>query len=186
MDNNDFSNDQYNSNTYKATTNLNTAMENPQYAVNSAVNVNIDNAEMQPNLSNTANIPIPNGDSGVANVGYNDFDFTAHTNSSNSQVVDSNLENNTFTSDEVSTNQFIPNTPSLEEKTDFNSTDNSVSNDTVTYAPVMEQTKKSGKRVSIPREVKIIIFIAFILLIFILLMPYIYDFFKELQLIITG
>ena len=56
----------------------------------------------------------------------------------------------------------------------------------VSYAPVMDKNKTSQNKITISRELKVTIFIVFILVVFVLLMPYIYDFFKELQLVITG
>ncbi len=202
MDHNNFSGNQSDSNTYHATPNLNTAMENPQYDVNSAMGVNIDNADMQSALSNTSNY---NDVSTNIDVGYNDFNFngmvgTSNVSSSNHQfsnesVFNSNLVENDVKDNQISDEktlsnrslekQFIPNSSLGKDNVSSNYV-SATSNESVTYAPVMEQNKKNRKRITLSREFKVTIFIVFVLLLFISLMPYIYDFFKGLQLIITG
>ena len=150
--NDDFMNNQFNDNvqfndnqgtqsdsgSYHATTNLNTAIENPQYDVNNAMGMNINNAGI---------------------------DYGYPTN-------DTDMNNN----------QFIPDSSVTYNYND----DYSNSDSTSVYEPVMEQNKNSNGKITIPREFQIALFIIFILLIFIVFMPYIYDFFKDLELIITG
>ena len=173
MDHNNFSGNQSDSNTYHATPNLNTAMENPQYDVNSAMGVNIDNADMQSALSNTSNY-------NDVSVGYNDFNGMK-TNTSNMEER--------YTNESVFNSNLVTNASVDNHVTDESVSSNYVgvtSGESVSYAPVMEQNKKNRKSFTLSREFKVTIFIVFILLIFILLMPYIYDFFKGLQLIITG
>lgn len=147
MNNNDFvngdgwdngQNNQYNqvaNDSYRATSNLNTAIENPSYDVNNAMGVNINNVGMDSYYS---------GDG-----------------------------------DDMNQGQFIPNNSSSIYMDDSDSSDSS-------YEPVMEENKKGNGKITISREFQITLFIVFILLLFIFLMPYIYDFFKDMQLIITS
>ena len=87
------------------------------------------------------------------------------------------------TGDNMDNNQFIPDT-----SVNYNYSNEQVdsSSNSSVYEPVMEQNKNSNGKITIPREFQIALFIIFILLIFIALMPYIYDFFKDLELIITS
>ena len=50
----------------------------------------------------------------------------------------------------------------------------------------MENSKKNDNGFAIPKELKIMAFIVLLLFIFVLMMPYIYDFLKRLELIIAG
>lgn len=201
-----------NNNTYRATTNLNIDMENPQIHMNSAVGMNIKEPSQTQNFSQDYSSP--------SNTGYDDFykDYsnvpsqTQNNNSNNSQTnpSDGYGVNHNF-SNMNSNNQWMnseitENTTNLENKnyqnTQFisNQTQNNnfISNQDlnnnyvptndysseVHYEPTMEE-KKRRERFTIPTEVKVTGFIVFILLIFVLLMPYIYDFFKNLQLSLT-
>ncbi len=165
--NNDFSNQPVNTEQYHATSNLNTAMENPQVNINSAMGVNIQSATNQnfddrPNYDFASTVP---------------DNFTSFDNNQNFQ---SNLDNQTV-------NQFIPNTSVQSTESNYSYDDKSSHLDEETsYEPVMENNKGNSSKFKISRELKIVIFIVFILVIFILIMPYIYDFFKDLELIITG
>lgn len=191
-----------NNNTYRATTNLNIDMENPQIHINSAVGMNIKEPSQTQNFSQEYSSP--------SNTGYDDFykDYsnvpsqTQNNNSNNSQTNPSDgYEVNHNFSNMNSNNQWMnseitENTANLENKnyqnTQFISNQDLNNNyvptndysSEVHYEPTMEE-KKRRERFTIPTEVKVTGFIVFILLIFVLLMPYIYDFFKNLQLSLT-
>ena len=191
-----------NNNTYRATTNLNIDMENPQIHINSAVGMNIKEPSQTQNFSQEYSSP--------SNTGYDDFykDYSnvpsqaQNNNSNNSQTnpSDGYGVNHNF-SNMNSNNQWMnseitENAANLENKNyqntqfianqDLNNNyvpTNDYSSE-VHYEPTMEE-KKRRERFTIPTEVKVTGFIVFILLIFVLLMPYIYDFFKNLQLSLT-
>lgn len=191
-----------NNNTYRATTNLNIDMENPQIHINSAVGMNIKEPSQTQNFSQEYSSP--------SNTGYDDFykDYSnvpsqaQNNNSNNSQTnpSDGYGVNHNF-SNMNSNNQWMnseitENAANLENKnyqnTQFISNQDLNNNyvptndysSEVHYEPTMEE-KKRRERFTIPTEVKVTGFIVFILLIFVLLMPYIYDFFKNLQLSLT-
>ena len=205
MDNNDVSS---NSNQYRATTNLNTAMENPQINMNSAMGLNLD-SNNQLSQSN---------DNAVQNTSFDDEEYHATSNLntgadyselgqsnhmefdnnfqqdgvdidpfssqlSNSNVNNFEVENSENTSSTnlnyQSGNSFIPNVEQV--NSNYNTVEQGVA-----YQPVMEKNKKSVKKITLSRELKGTFFVVFILAIFVLLMPYIYDFFKGLHFIVTG
>ncbi len=139
-------------NTYHATTNLNVDIENPQMQVNSAVGMNIQNS--RPSTSASANSSYP--------------DYHASSN-----FDSGNYENQSFNQD---MNSFSNN-----HSIDANVYSSEVQPTHVEYKPIITEQKKR-KSFQIPGEVKVTAFIIFILLIFVLLIPYIYDFFKGLQL----
>lgn len=161
--------------TYHATKNLNTAIENPTINMNSAVGVNIKDVEANTfyddRFSNS-------NDSGSYS------DGSAHSDSNLNSYDLSSFPSNSVepsTSSQISTNntQFVPNF--VPNENNFN-TDNV--DERVVYEPTLEEKKRHNKFM-VPRELKILVFIAFILFIFILLVPYVYDFFKGLELALT-
>ena len=56
----------------------------------------------------------------------------------------------------------------------------------VSYKPTLEQKKKPRSGIGVSKEVKAMAVIIFILLLVVFVIPYIYDFFKEMDLVITG
>lgn len=163
MNDNDLRNDIKSENTYHATTNLNTAIENPQVNINSAMGVNIQNTD--------------NGM--VSNLNNNDFLET------NQFSEDNNIQNYVDNQNQENNLQFIPNE---DNKQSFSSSDDSsfTSNGQVSYEPIFQEKKKPSTGIVVSRELKVMIFIVFVLFLFILVIPYIYDFFKGLQLVITS
>ena len=83
--------------------------------------------------------------------------------------------------------QFVPNTNDIV----YNNQDSLVEDVSVTqtedvkYKPTMKEKKKRGFGSQVSKEFKVMVFIIFILLLFLLVIPYIYDFFSNLQLVIT-
>lgn len=232
MDNNDVSN---NNEQYRATSNLNTAIENPELNINNTMGVNIQNDNQELDDTNSSN--------NIENTSFNDnqlYQSNMVPNEDNNQLYQSNIESNgsgngldlntnssledndngvyksnilsdyvndnnsnhyDVTSIEsnrvmngnddgylekknadgnVGTNSFVPDTSNYIPNNEY-VTDNGEEK----YEPVMENNKKTGK-FTVSRDFKVILFIIFILVIFILLMPYIYDFFKGLGLVITS
>lgn len=160
--NNSFNNN--NNNTYHATSNLNTAIENPQINVSSATGVNIKDS------------------------GYNNY---AENNINNN----SNFLNNNFnqtTNDIPQSNSSDIQNKYIPTNNDNNYNYNSYSNqntENYSYEPVMKEKKKEKNALSSTihsKEFKIMAAIVFILVLFLLLMPYIYDFFRELSMNMTA
>lgn len=201
MNENELNIDSKPKNTYRATTNLNIDMENPQIHMNSATGMNIKDVNQTNNLSSIFNDSFNDSDDF-----YKDYsnqkpiNQTYHASSnnpyqnpqnpinysdmSNSNFKEDNLyENPNITSSNLYNNQsyqessFIPTNTS---NTSYTPSSSSYSTG-VKYEPIMEE-RKEKKTIKIPVEVKITGFIVFLLLIFVLIMPYIYDFFKNLQL----
>ena len=141
---------QSNDNVYQATTNLNTAIENPNVDIDSATNINIQN-----NLNDEYN-----------------------TNVTSSNVLEPNNKQNFFIND--GNNNFDNN----QNNVDFNNNnvDNNVVDNIVSYAPTIKKKKKPSNGLMVSNEVKAIVVIVVILLIVLFLIPYVYDFFKELNL----
>lgn len=152
LDNNSNNND---TNTYRATSNLNTAIENPQINVNSATGVNMQD------------------------LGYNNYANNNNNLNNNSQFLN-NSYNNQGEVNDYSDNITSPVNDS------FNSNQSQSENDgSYTYEPVMQEKKVKKENVISSllhsKEFKAIIFIVFILCLFLLVMPYIYDFFRNLK-----
>ncbi len=165
-------------NTYRATTNLNTAIENPQINMNSAVGVNIKDV----GANNMANDRFSND-----NMVNPDFSNQAISVNINNTVEQTNSSDNVMANSSSSYgmgNQFITNTPSVDGYSNQNVTPSF--HEEVSYEPTMEEKKEKSHKLVISRDLKITLFIVFILFVFVLIMPYIYDFFKNLQLVVTG
>ena len=176
MNNDELMNDgRQNNNTYRATTNLNMAIENPQVNIDSVVGVNIKNVSNE-NLMNTSN---------------NANNFSSFPENSNFGTGFSNqlnpMNNNSsqfMNYSAVSNNYQEQNTQNISEVSNLNN--NTVvsndKNDSVEYKPTMNDKKGRNKKVRVSRELVVSIVIVLVLLIFIFMIPYIYDFIEELQL----
>ena len=195
MNDNDIRNNNDN-NVYRATTNLNTAIENPDVNINSATDVNMVSASVYDNNFNIQdngmvinNVPIQQVDI-MNNVVNQDLNLNSSAIVNNESVVDYGNVNN---------NQFIPNMGSnidmqqvdINNNIDNNNIDNNNMDtyqvdENAKYEPIMP-TKKKPKRVSVlSNEVKAMMIIIFILLAVVYVIPYIYDFFRGMDLVITN
>ena len=190
MNDNDIRNNNDN-NVYRATTNLNTAIENPNVNINSATGVNMVSASVYDNNFNIQdngmvinNVPIQQVDI-MNNVVNQDLNVNSSAIVNNEPVVDYGNVNN---------NQFIPNMDSSinMQQVDINNNIDNSNMDTyqvdenAKYEPIMP-TKKKPKRVSVlSNEVKAMMIIIFILLAVVYVIPYIYDFFRGMDLVITN
>ena len=145
MNDNNFNGNETKVNPYKATSNLNTAMENPQINVNSVTGIN------------------------VKDLGQNNY-------ANDVQEEKPEFLNNLYNSNQTNT-----------EDSKIESNNQNFSN--YSYEPVMAEKKVKQENflssILHSREFKVIIFIIFILCIFVMLMPYIYNFFKALELRFT-
>jgi len=155
---NNFTNsDNSNVPTYKATGNLNTMISNPSINVNDPMNINIQN--------NTS------FDTQVSNQNLN---TDTYVNSVNTNTINANNNNNNINDNLGQENNNQPITPVVNENQNINQNTTYVANQTIT------PKKKKTIKISFSKETKIALLIAFILLIFILIMPGIYDFFRGL------
>ena len=134
---------------YRATSNLNTAIDNPQINVDDVNDVNVEN------VNNNSYLNTNNGESGFLNNSY----------STESEIIN----DNNVSANEVYNNQI---------NYDLNDKNSD------TYEPTLEEKNNSSEGISSifhSKELKIIIFILFLLCIFLLLMPYIYDFIVNIR-----
>ena len=196
-----------NNGTYKATANLNTAIDNPQINVNSATGVNVqdlgynnyvestnqvnnitNDSSNVDNINNTANI-----NSG-SDVSLNNNNFVNNNVTSTSDSISSNNVGNDVTSnvdDSSNVNYDSSNLSDVNNTSNFNDTSSSVVTDSnkvnYTYAPTLEEKKiKKESIISIlfhSKEFKALIFIVFILCLFLLVMPVLYDLMRKIQFI---
>lgn len=190
-----------NEHTYRATTNLNTAIENPQVSIESMMGVNVYNSDTGVNNSYNQNL-IDNVEesnkfsNNLDNYGNqilkNDQSF------SNSQdgSFNSNMyqDNNQFNDNNVQTDYVTSNGNlgfvSSDEQNTLENVDNYLDDNggvkKAVYKPALKQKKKPGSGFEISKQVKMMMFIIFILLLFLFVVPYIYDFFKGVGLVITS
>ena len=162
---------------YKATTNLNTAIENPNIDVDSATGINIQNNQFNNNDTFNNNYSFDSNFQSNYDVNSNSFN-SKQVNDGTSVLTDRNVG----VSSDVST--VSSNASWLNENTNV-SNDNEEAN----YEPVYEKKEAKGEgklNFLKSRELKMVVFIAFLLLIFILLLPYLYDFFNRIVLLITS
>ena len=159
-------------NIYRATSNLNTAIENPEVNISGAVGINIQNSDSD--LNNDYNRQ------SIANNSYNvpDNQFVDVK-----QEVSSFLQNNIKLDDELNNNNQIniENVVSDNRVNDIN-----LSNNKINYEPTLNKKKKPSSGLMLSNEVKMMAVIIFVLLIFLFIIPYIYDILSKLELVITS
>lgn len=191
MNDNEIRDDSNQRNTYRATSNLNTAIENPQININSAVGVNIKSVDSV-NVIDDANFSnFENNDSFHSFQDNQSFDVNSNSSFQKVQtdLREQNLLSNGSFGTEQNNSHFMPTDSksnvgsSVEESSKVNSEYVATSFDEqVNYEPAIQEKKKHGVSFKITREFKVMLFIVFILFVFILIVPYIYDFFKDIQL----
>lgn len=193
---NSFDNDNSSNNTYRASTNLNMAIENPDVNINSIMGVNIQNIDTNNSQSNVNyNQSSNNLEQGFIN---NDVNNQVYNNSqsfindNSSYQTTENVNNNTVdmnnnTNDQYQA-QFIMGAgtnSNSNSNMNFVSEDNSSNIDNgdsnVRYEPTLKTKKKPGSGVEVAKEVKAMFVIVIILSLFIFGMPYIYDFFRNMN-----
>ena len=193
-----FDNDNSSNNTYRASTNLNMAIENPDVNINSIMGVNIQNVDTNNSQSNVNYNQSSNNleqgfiNNDVNNQVYNNSQSFINNNnfSQNSEVINNNtVDMNNNTNDQYQA-QFIMGdgtnlNSNVNSNINFVSEDNSSSTDNVDsnvkYKPTIEAKKKPGSGVEVAKEVKAMFVIVIILSLFIFGMPYIYDFFRNMN-----
>ena len=139
-----------NNNTYHATTNLNTAIENPEINMGSVTGINIaDN-----NNSNIQN-----------NNSFDNLNVNPKAPNQNYQINNNQLQTPNFSD------------YSSEYETNFYNTNDD--NQHYSYEPIIQEKKNNANSISNiihSKEAKLMVFILLILIIFLLIIPYIYDF----------
>jgi len=189
MNDNDLINNSSMENKYKATRNLNTEIENPQINISSAVGLNIkDTLNNNIPTNNTINNYFNENLNQNNNELNNSINTASSTNNTNFMTQDNNNFIQTNTINNNDTNNFI-NTNNTQYNNNFENESNNESyipvEEKELYQPTLKEKKKQ-KSFKIPSELKIMMFIIFILLLFILVVPYIYDFIKEVELSIMS
>jgi hypothetical protein len=192
-------------NTYHATSNLNTVIENPQVNINNAMGMNIGN--LNNNDVRTLNNNIGNNTNIIGNqfVNYEVGNRIVPNNNQGEHLSNGrdNYVNNIQGNNINLQNEFIPNESttfinssvvgmsdvSNNNSSNFNNNDslNRLDSIKTTYEPTFKSKKnKPSGGLAISGEVKTMVVIILVLLLFIFAVPYVYDFFKELELIITS
>lgn len=179
-------NSNYNGDTYHAKTNLNTAIENPQINLNSATGLNIQNSN---NTDSNMNSDIYNN----GGIFQNNVDYTNQVNNNLNSTYGENSSYNE--SNNGANTNYESNTASLNSNSyasgisDGSSyiADNKIEGQNVNnYAPTLEKKKKPKTGFEISKELKMMIIIIIVLVAFMMVTPYIYDYLKEFGLIITS
>lgn len=209
MNENEFFNNS--TNPYRATRNLNTEIENPQININSAVGVNIQDIP-ETNIQNNDTIdkyfdvnlnhpnqqPTPNNDfqnsNSYNNTNFNNRDFNNleqnnfnNNNTFINQDIKEQYESSqkTFINPNLANNNIDYNNDYEESNYSSNNEEYVPTNNTTHYQPTMQEKHKK-ESLKMPSELKVTIFIVLLLLLFISVMPYIFDFFKTIELTLFG
>lgn len=128
--------------------------------------------DAQPNLNTSMENPSIDVDDVLdQNVqGVNNQDFSVPDSSAIRVSVSGNTSDHVYL-DKSDNEQYVPN----------------MSSDEVSYQPTIDSDKKNDNgKIIISKELKIMFFIVLILFIFILFMPYIYNIFEKLHLVIVN
>ena len=128
--------------------------------------------DAQPNLNTSMENPSIDVDDVLdQNVqGVNNQDFSVPDSSAVRVSVSGNTSDHVYL-DKSDNEQYVPN----------------MSSDEVSYQPTIDSDKKNDNgKIIISKELKIMFFIVLILFIFILFMPYIYNIFEKLHLVIVN
>lgn len=128
--------------------------------------------DAQPNLNTSMENPSIDVDNVLdQNVqGVDNQDFSVPDSSTVHVSVSSNTSDHVYL-DKSDNEQYVPN----------------MSSDEVSYQPTIDSDKKNDNgKIIISKELKIMFFIVLILFIFILFMPYIYNIFEKLHLVIVN
>ena len=182
MEDNNFDSNTQNVGTYRATTNLNTAIENPQVSINNAVDVNIQSVSDSSFNNNVQNSFVPNN--GIQSNDSVNQQSNNHVNQQSNNYVNQQSDNFIPLNQESDTDIQVNDSYLDADKID--NEDNIVPTGNVSYTPVGEKKNRKSFDFAISKELKLMAFVAFLLLIFVLAIPSIYDFFKKLGLVISG
>ena len=153
-------NNEYNNNNvmpYKASGNLNTAINNPSVNINNTMDVNIKNMTTNNREYNISNVNV------------------------NSNPVNNNIDSVSVSSDQVNTNvatnNNIVNNSTNNQINNKNNSSNNKSFVSRTYVTTDNRPKKKNKQINLGSEFKIALLIIVILLVFVFLLPVISDMF---------
>ena len=176
---------------YHATGNLNTAIGNPNINVNDPMNVNIQNGGLNTNNTSSAVPPVdllkpesqisnrmPVGEQPSTNFNNNsnvvpNLNQPSVAQNMNGQGEQQSISQNTNYQPDV-TEQYIPN-QELQDDQVYKTTTY------ISTQPSMTQKKKKTVKLTLSPETKIAMVIALILFIFIMVMPTIYDFIRNIR-----
>ena len=175
MNDNNFMNNNQAASPYKATRNLNTEIENPEININSATGINIQE-------SNSDNISSNNYFNSQLNNNFNQIEDNKTVSEDSIENYINTKESNTFITNE---NVVTPNNTNYNEQYSEMYDNNITSTNKVNnYQPTLKE-KKKPKSFKIPSELKVMLLIVGILLLFMTVMPKIFDFISEIELKLT-
>ena len=174
---------------YRATKNLNTSLENPQFNVGDTHDVNLTNISVNINTeTSNKNLDIGEQLEKIEN-NYNDFqnslvsnvEYSSDNNKLEKQenIIEQSLNNG---DNNLNSNTFVNGATSIDNiNSTYNDFTSNVSDNKVTYAPV-NKSKKKKISLMIPKELLILFILVFIILIFIYIIPSLYEFFRTIRL----
>ena len=164
-------------NKYTATSNLNTAIENPQINVDSATDINVQDLGYNNivNSNTTANSEFINNQ-------YSSDNSSITTGIQNNINSNTSINSNTNGNSELNTSTY-----STTNSSEINTTTYSINNNiNYKYEPTLEEKKADNENIISnllhSKEFKALIFILLILCLFLLTMPYLYDFIRNIKL----
>ena len=169
-----------NNNTYRATRNLNTALESPEYRADDTLDVNIKDVDNNNYVRNEIIKSDKVYENKEQNLSNNEKSLEEEIIKKN--IDDSSANNNTFISSDIVKGRSIDNYDSFAD--DDNGLVSLVTDSDERksiYTPTSPERKKK-EPFSVTSELKLLIVIIIILLVFIFFMPKVYSFFKEIEL----
>lgn len=175
---------------YRATRNLNTSLENPQFNVGDTHDVNLNNNSFNINKSynehldtGVNNVKVENNynnfQNNIVNI-QNDIDNINYDNSVKKEdiIVDISLNNS---DNNLNNNTFVNNITSVNNNINYDDSTSNIGDDKVTYAPISRK-KKNKVSLEIPKELLILFILVLIILVFIYIIPSLYEVFRSIRL----
>ena len=165
---------------YKATRNLNTAIENPEMNVNGITTVNIQDISSNNNKNEDEKINLEN-----LNISNNTIEN--NTNKIEPQNIIPETNDEEIAKEETKIlSKFLNQSQKKISETEINDIKNYEENKKLTqYMPVLEEKKEDNKDSKIPSELLVLGLVVLILLIVVIVIPYIYDFIQNIILNMT-
>ena len=165
---------------YKATRNLNTAIENPEMNVNGITTVNIQDISSNNNKNENEKINLEN-----LNISNNTIEN--NTNKIEPQNIIPETNDEEIAKEETKIlSKFLNQSQKKISETEINDIKNYEENKKPTqYMPVLEEKKEDNKDSKIPSELLVLGLVVLILLIVVIVIPYIYDFIQNIILNMT-
>lgn len=192
--NDNLTNNSYNNNGYKATNNnLNTAIDNPSIDVDSVTGINIQNNQSVTSFSSVStfdnNLNRVNNNLNQDNIYNNTYESIVKD---NNNISGNNINNNNNFStinniDTNDNNNFSTTTNNIDTSDNYSSSINDNSNIKASDYEAVYAKKEipNNNKIVFSKDLKLVIFIVFLLFIFTLFLPTLFDLFNKLIILIT-